>query len=71
MLIEYAPVIVAPHCLAIVMAISRPRMEFLDPSKGTRILEIFFFINNINSDLILKNVDAFLMTGIQKNDKSH
>jgi hypothetical protein len=38
------PVIVASQFLANVIAVSRPRMEFFDPSSGTRILEIFFFI---------------------------
>ena len=37
---EYTPVIVALHCLAKKIAISKPRNEFRDPSNGTRIFLI-------------------------------
>jgi hypothetical protein len=30
-----------------VIAVSRPRTEFFDPSSGTKIFEIFFFITKL------------------------
>ena len=44
-LIEYIPVIVAPHSLAKVIAVSNPLIEFFDPSNGTKIFKIFFLLS--------------------------